>query len=200
MGIDYLDSFLLHRPDPLMEADDIAEAFDTLQREGKVRHFGVSNFNPEQVEMVQLWISQRLMINQLQFNVVHSGMIKEGMHVNMVDDASVMHDGGIMEYSRRKNMTIQAWSPFNYGLFEGMYINNPKFEKLNDKLAELGDKYHVSKNAIATAWILRHPAHVQVLLGTMNPEHIKDSAAGADIELTKQEWYDLFFAAGNVLP
>ncbi len=200
MGIDYLDSFLLHRPYPLMEADDIAEAFDTLQREGKVRHFGVSNFNPEQVEMVQSWISQRLMINQLQFNVVHSGMIKEGMHVNMVDDASVMHDGGIMEYSRRKNMTIQAWSPFNYGLFEGMYINNPKFEKLNDKLAELGDKYHVSKNAIATAWILRHPAHVQVLLGTMNPEHIKDSAAGADIELTKQEWYDLFFAAGNVLP
>ena len=200
MGIDYLDSFLLHRPDPLMEADDIADAFDTLQREGKVRHFGVSNFNPQQVEMVQSWVNQRLLINQLQFNVVHSGMVKEGMHVNMIDDASIMRDGGIMEYSRRKNMTIQAWSPFNYGLFAGMYINDPKFKKLNDKLEELGKKYGVSKNAIATTWILRHSAKVQVLLGTMNPEHIKDSAAGADIDLTKQEWYDLFFAAGNDLP
>lgn len=200
MGIDYLDSFLLHRPDPLMEADDIADAFDTLQREGKVRHFGVSNFNPQQVEMVQSWISQRLLINQLQFNVVHSGMIKGGMHVNMIDDASIDHDGGILEYSRRKHMTIQAWSPFNYGLFAGMYINDPKYPKLNKKLEEIGNKYGVSKNAIATAWILRHPAHVQVLLGTMNPEHIKDSASGADINLTKQEWYDLYFAAGNDLP
>ncbi|MFD1125871.1 aldo/keto reductase family oxidoreductase [Lentilactobacillus raoultii] len=200
MGIDYLDAFLLHRPDPLMEADDIADAFDTLQREGKVRHFGVSNFNPQQVEMVQSWVSQRLLINQLQFNVVHSGMIREGMHVNMIDDASLDHDGGILEYSRRKHMTIQAWSPFNYGLFAGMYINDPKYPKLNKKLEELGEKYHASKNAIATAWILRHPAHVQVLLGTMNPEHIKDSAAGADIELTKQEWYNLYFAAGNDLP
>lgn len=200
LGIDYLDSFLLHRPDPLMEADDIADAFDTLQREGKVRHFGVSNFNPQQIEMVQSWISQRLLINQLQFNVVHSGMIRSGMHVNMIDDASLDHDGGILEYSRRKHMTIQAWSPFNYGLFAGMYINDPKYQKLNDKLAELGKKYNVSKNAIATAWILRHPAHVQVLLGTMNPEHIKDSAAGADVTLTKQEWYDLYFAAGNDLP
>lgn len=171
MGIDYLDSFLLHRPDPLMEADDIADAFDTLQREGKVRHFGVSNFNPQQVEMVQSWISQRLLINQLQFNVVHSGMIKGGMHVNMIDDASIDHDGGILEYSRRKHMTIQAWSPFNYGLFAGMYINDPKYPKLNKKLEEIGNKYGVSKNAIATAWILRHPAHVQVLLGTMNPTH-----------------------------
>ncbi|GEP25041.1 aldo/keto reductase [Lentilactobacillus diolivorans] len=200
MGIDYLDSFLLHRPDPLMEEADIADAFDTLQREGKVRHFGVSNFNPQQVEMVQSWINQRLLINQLQFNVVHSGMIRGGLHVNMIDDASVDHDGGILEYARRKHMTIQAWSPFNYGLFAGMYINDPKYPELNKKLEELGTKYHASKNAIATAWILRHPAKVQVLLGTMNPEHIKDSAAGADINLTKQEWYDLYFSAGNDLP
>ncbi|WP_040472029.1 aldo/keto reductase [Lentilactobacillus kisonensis] len=200
MGVDYLDSFLLHRPDPLMEGDEIADAFDTLQREGKVRHFGVSNFDPEQVELVQSWVSQRLLINQLQFNVVHSGMIKAGLHVNKAGDDSNDHNDQIIEYSRRKHMTIQAWSPFNYGLFDGMYINDPKFGKLNDKLAELAKKYGVSKNAIAVAWILRHPAHVQVLLGTMNPDHIKDSAAGADVELTKQEWYDLYFAAGNDLP
>ncbi|GAY72170.1 aldo/keto reductase [Lentilactobacillus kosonis] len=200
LGIDYLDSFLLHRPDPLMEEADVAGAFDTLQREGKVRHFGVSNFNPQQVELVQSWVSQRLTINQLQFNVVHSGMVTSGMHTNMIDDGSIDHDGGILEYSRRKHMTIQAWSPFNYGLFDGMYINDPKYPELNDKLQELAEKYGVSKNAIATAWIVRHPAHIQVLLGTMNPEHITDSAKGADIELTNQEWYDLYFAAGNYLP
>jgi predicted oxidoreductase len=140
------------------------------------------------------------LINQLQFNVVHSGMIESGLHVNLAASDPNDHNDGLIEYSRRKHMTIQAWSPFNYGLFAGMYINDPKYDKLNDKLAELAKKYAVSKNAIAVAWILRHPAHIQVLLGTMNPEHIKDSAAGADVGLTKQEWYDLYLAAGNDLP
>mgnify|MGYP001401227829 FL=1 len=200
MGIDYLDAFLLHRPDPLMEPDEIAAAFDELQASGKVRHFGVSNFNPEQIEMLQAATSQRLLINQLQFSIMHSGMIDEGLHVNMSDDRSVMHDGGLLEYSRRKHMTVQTWSPFQYGYFDGTFIDNDKFKELNDKLQELADKYGVSKNAIATAWILRHPANMQVLLGTMTPAHIVDSAKGADIDLTKQEWYDVYFAAGNDLP
>ncbi|MCF6160927.1 MAG: aldo/keto reductase [Furfurilactobacillus sp.] len=200
MGIDYLDAFLLHRPDPLMEPEEIAAAFDELQASGKVRHFGVSNFNPEQIEMVQAATSQRLLINQLQFSIMHSGMIDEGLHVNMTDDRSVMHDGGLLEYSRRKHMTVQTWSPFQYGFFDGTFINNDKFKELNDKLQELADKYGVSKNAIATAWILRHPANMQVLLGTMTPAHIVDSAMGADVDLTKQEWYDVYFAAGNDLP
>ncbi|HAT55722.1 MAG TPA: aldo/keto reductase, partial [Lactobacillus sp.] len=169
MGIDYLDAFLLHRPDPLMEPDEIAAAFDELQASGKVRHFGVSNFNPEQIEMLQAATSQRLLINQLQFSIMHSGMIDEGLHVNMSDDRSVMHDGGLLEYSRRKHMTVQTWSPFQYGYFDGTFIDNDKFKELNDKLQELADKYGVSKNAIATAWILRHPANMQVLLGTMTP-------------------------------
>lgn len=200
MGIDYLDAFLLHRPDPLMEPDEVAAAFDELQASGKVRHFGVSNFNPEQIEMLQAATSQRLLINQLQFSIMHSGMIDEGLHVNMTDDRSVMHDGGLLEYSRRKHMTVQTWSPFQYGFFDGTFINNDKFKELNDKLQELAEKYDVSKNAIATAWILRHPANMQVLLGTMTPAHIVDSAKGADIDLTKQEWYDVYFAAGNDLP
>ena len=200
MGIDYLDAFLLHRPDPLMEPDEVAAAFDELQASGKVRHFGVSNFNPEQIEMLQAATSQRLLINQLQFSIMHSGMIDEGLHVNMTDDRSVMHDGGLLEYSRRKHMTVQTWSPFQYGFFDGTFINNDKFKELNDKLQELAEKYDVSKNAIATAWILRHPANMQVLLGTMTPAHIVDSAKGADVDLTKQEWYDVYFAAGNDLP
>lgn len=200
LGVDYLDSFLLHRPDPLMELDEVAEAFDELQKDGKVRHFGVSNFNPQQYQLVQESVDQRLMINQLQFRIMHTGMIDFGMHTNMTDPRSINHDGGIIEFSRRMGVTIQAWSPFQYGMFAGTFINNDKFPELNQKLQELADKYKVSKNAIATAWILRHPANIQVIIGTMNPEHIADSAKGGDIDLTKQEWYDIYFAAGNDLP
>lgn len=200
MQIDYLDSFLLHRPDPLMEPSEVADTFDELQASGKVRHFGVSNFNPMQVEMLQSELNQKLMINQLQFGVMHTGPIQFGLHTNMQDDASINRDGEIIEYSRLHNMTIQAWSPYQYGLFAGTFIDNPKFPELNNKLQELADKYGVTKNAIATAWILRHPAKMQVILGSMNPKHLDESIAGTDITLTNQEWYDVYFAAGNDLP
>lgn len=200
MGIDYLDSFLIHRPDPLMDPAEIAVAFDQLQAAGKVRHFGVSNFNPQQVALLQSAVDQRLLVDQLQFSIAHTGMIDFGLHTNMMDTRSINRDGGLIEYARRKQITIQTWSPFQYGTFAGTFINNEKFTKLNEVLAKLATKYQVSKNAIAVAWILRHPAHMQVLLGTMNPQHIADSAAGSDITLTKQEWYDIYFAAGNDLP
>jgi len=200
MQIDYLDLFLLHRPDPLMEPEEVAEAFDELQAAGKVRHFGVSNFNPQQFELVQEAIDQKLLINQLQFSITHTGMIDFGLHTNMTDPRSINHDSGALEFARRMGTTIQAWSPFQYGMFEGTFIGSDKFPELNKKLQELADKYKVSKNAIATAWILRHPANIQVIIGTMNPKHIADSAEGANVNLTKQEWYDVYFAAGNDLP
>ncbi|MFB9770137.1 aldo/keto reductase [Lactiplantibacillus modestisalitolerans] len=200
MQVDYLDSFLLHRPDPLMELDDVAAAFDELQTAGKVRHFGVSNFNPMQVAMLQAALGQKLMINQLQFGVMHTGPIQFGLHTNMQDAASVNRDGEIIEYSRLHGMTIQAWSPYQYGMFAGTFIDNPKFPELNKQLQALADKYGVTKNAIATAWILRHPANMQVILGSMNPQHLKESMTGADVQLTRQEWYDTYFAAGNDLP
>ena len=200
MEIDYLDSYLLHRPDPLMEPEEIAEAFDILQASGKARHFGVSNFNPEQFQLLQSQVDQKLLMNQLQFSIMHTGMIDYGMHTNMTDTRSFDHDGGILEFSRRKGVTIQAWSPFQYGFFEGVFVDNDKFPELNELLDKLAKKYDTNKNAIATAWILRHPANMQVILGTMNPTRIKESAAGGDVTLTKQEWYDVYFAAGNDLP
>ncbi|MBD5806818.1 aldo/keto reductase [Limosilactobacillus walteri] len=200
MGIDYLDSLLIHRPDPLMEPSEVAAAFDMLQATGKVRHFGVSNFNPQQIELLQSATNQQLLIDQVQFGLKHTGMIDFGLHTNMTDEKANNHDGGLIEYTRRKHMTIQTWSPFQYGTFAGTFINNDQFPKLNQALGQLANKYGVSKNAIAVAWILRHPAHMQVLLGTMTPAHIKDSASGSDITLTNQEWYDLYLAAGNDLP
>ena len=200
MKIDYLDSLLLHRPDALMDPAEIAAAFDELQKDGKVRHFGVSNFNPMQVELLQAGLSQKLLINQLQLSVMHTGPIDFNIHTNMTDARSIDHDRGVLDYSRLHNMTVQAWSPFQYGQIEGNFIGNPMFPEVNDVLQKLADKKGVSKNAIAAAWILRHPAIGQVIIGTMTPEHIVDSAKGADISLTAQEWYDTYLAAGNDLP
>lgn len=200
MKIDYLDSLLLHRPDALMDPAEIAAAFDELQKDGKVRHFGVSNFNPMQVELLQAGLSQKLLINQLQLSVMHTGPIDFNIHTNMTDARSIDHDRGVLDYSRLHNMTVQAWSPFQYGQIEGNFIGNPKFPEVNDALQKLADKKGVSKNAIAAAWILRHPAIGQVIIGTMTPEHIVDSAKGTDISLTAQEWYDIYLAAGNDLP
>lgn len=200
MKINYLDSLLLHRPDALMDPAEIAAAFDELQKDGKVRHFGVSNFNPMQVELLQAGLSQKLLINQLQLSVMHTGPIDFNIHTNMTDARSIDHDRGVLDYSRLHNMTVQAWSPFQYGQIEGNFVGNPKFPEVNDVLQKLANKKGVSKNAIAAAWILRHPAIGQVIIGTMTPEHIVDSAKGADISLTAQEWYDIYLAAGNDLP
>ena len=197
---DHVDFVLLHRPDTLVDLDGLAEAFDELESSGKVRHFGVSNVNPTQVELLQSALKQRLEVNQLQFGLGHTGMIQQEFHVNMSDPASVDHDGGLIAYTRLKHITIQAWSPFQYGFFEGVFIDNPKFPELNEALQALADKYDVSKSAIAVAWILRHPANIQVLLGSMTPSRITQMSAGADVELTAQEWYDLYLAAGNDLP
>ncbi|MCH4057675.1 MAG: aldo/keto reductase [Lactobacillaceae bacterium] len=200
MGLDHVDFLLLHRPDALMEPDEIAEAFFELQKTGKVREFGVSNFNPMQVELLQQAVVQPLVINQLQLGLMHTGMIDFGFHTNMADNRSVNHDGGIYEYSRLNNMTIQAWSPYQYGFFSGVFINNPKFPKLNAVLQKMADKYNSNVNAVAAAWILRLPTSVQVIAGTTNAERLKQICEADQVQLTRSEWYELYLAAGNDLP
>ncbi|MBE5202365.1 aldo/keto reductase [Pectobacterium quasiaquaticum] len=197
---DYLDALLLHRPDTLFEPDEVAAAFDALETSGKVRHFGVSNQNPLQIELLKQSVRQPLIANQLQFSIMHTGMIDAGFNVNMTTPASVNHDGAILEYSRLNTMTIQAWSPFQYGFFDGVFLDNEKFPKLNATLDRLAEQHHVTNTAIATAWILRHPAAMQVIIGTMSPERIRDIAAASTLSLSREEWYEIYRAAGNVLP
>ena len=160
---DHLDALLLHRPDTLFEPEEVAAAFDQLEKDGKVKYFGVSNQKPGQIELLKKYVSQPLVANQLQFGIMHTGMIDQGIHVNMTDAGSVDHDGEILEYSRLHEMTIQAWSPYQYGFFEGVFIGNEKFPELNEKLTELADKYQTTPTGIASAWILRHPANMQVI-------------------------------------
>lgn len=200
LNTDYLDALLLHRPDTLFEPEEVAAAFDQLEKDGKVKYFGVSNQKPGQIELLKKYVSQPLVANQLQFGIMHTGMIDQGIHVNMTDGGSVDHDGEILEYSRLHDMAIQAWSPYQYGFFEGVFIDNDKFPELNEKLVALADKYKTTPTGIASAWILRHPANIQVIAGTMTPHRIEEIAQASEIVLTREEWYDVYKAAGNILP
>lgn len=197
---DYIDILLLHRPDTLMEPEEIAEAFSLLHGSGKVRYFGVSNQHPMQIELLSKYLGQRIIVNQLQFSLTNTGMIDAGLNVNMETDRSVSRDGNILEYCRLKDISIQAWSPFLFGFFDGAFIDHPKFPELNEKMDDLAQKYHVSKNAIATAWILRHPAKIQPVVGTTNAQRLKGICKASGIVLSREEWYRLYLSAGNVLP
>jgi predicted oxidoreductase len=197
---EYIDTLLLHRPDTLMEPEEVAEAFDILHSSGKVRHFGVSNQNPMQIELLSKFVNQKLIINQLQLSIMHTGMIDSGINVNMKIDPSVDRDGNILEYCRLKDITMQAWSPFQYGFFEGVFLDNDKFPELNKKINELAEAKGVPNTAIAVAWILRHPAKIQTIAGTTSSQRLRDICKASNIELTRQEWYEIYRAAGNKLP
>ena len=200
LKIDYVDTLLLHRPDTLFEPEEVAEAFNKLYNDGKVKYFGVSNQTPIQIDLLQKYLNHKLIINQLQFGIMHTGMINHSLNMNMKNDSSINRDSCILEYSRLKDMTIQAWSPFQYGFFEGVFIGNEKFKSLNDVIDKFSEKYNATPNAIATAWILRHPAKMQVIIGTMNSKRISDISKASNIILSREDWYEIYRAAGNVLP
>ena len=197
---DYLDTVLLHRPDTLMEPEEVAEAFHELEKSGKVRYFGVSNQNPMQVELLKTAVKQPLLFNQLQFGLKHTEMIDAGLNVNIPNQASHMQDGSVLEYSRINKMTIQAWSPFQHGYFDGPFVGNDKFPELNKKLEEYAEKYNLTPSGIAIAWINRHPAGMQTIIGTMTEQRILEVTNASDLVLSRNEWYDLYMAAGNILP
>lgn len=200
LDTEYLDSLLLHRPDALAEPEEVAEAFDILEHSGKVRHFGVSNHTPSQILLLEKWVDQPIEVNQLQFGLGHTGMIRSGMECNMVTDGAVHRDGEILNFCRINDITIQTWSPFQYGMFEGAFLSSEKFPVLNAKIRKLAESYGVSDTTIAAAWILRHPAGMQLIAGTMTPGRLTDLCRAADITLTRRQWYELYTAAGNILP
>ena len=198
---DYLDTLLLHRPDTLMEPEEVAQAFAELHDTGKVKYFGVSNHNSMQIELLNKYLGEnKIIINQMQFGVMHTPMIDSGINVNTMFNGAIDREGSILEYCRLKDITIQAWSPYQYGFFEGVFLDNNKFPEVNKKINEIAEKYGVTNTAIATAWILRHPAKIQTIVGSMNPDRIKDIARASKVILTREEWYSIYIAAGNMLP
>ncbi len=197
---DYLDVLLLHRPDALVEPEEVAEAFDILESSGKVRHFGVSNQKPMQIQLLKKYVKQPIVANQLQLSITNATMISNGINVNMENESAVNRDDSVLDFCRLNDITIQPWSPFQYGFFEGVFLGNDKFPELNQKVDEIASKHHVSNTTIAIAWLLRHPAHMQPVIGTMNTGRLKDCVKASDIYLTREEWYEIYRAAGNILP
>lgn len=202
LDTEYIDVLLLHRPDALVEPDEVARAFDELHASGKVRAFGVSNHTPAQIDLLRTSVTQPLIANQVQLSLTHAPMIAQGVAANMLgSEQSVVRDGGgLIEYCRINRITLQAWSPFQSGTGDGVLIDHPAYPELNAVLRRLASAYGVTALGIATAWITRHPAHMQVVLGTTTPARVEEAAAGSEIELTRPEWYELFRAAGHLLP
>ena len=200
LKIDHLDSLLLHRPDALMEAEQVAEAFDFLYKQGKVRNFGVSNQNPMMMELLKKDVKQPLAVNQLQLSAAFTPGFESGFHVNMEDSQAAMRDGSIFEYCQLHDVVIQAWSVLQFGYFKGNFVGNEKFQALNQVLDRLAIKYGVTSSTIAISWILRYPAKMQAVVGTTNPKHLREVSQAANFSLTRKEWYEIYLAAGNNLP
>lgn len=197
---DYLDVFLIHRPDALAEPEEVAAAFDELEQKGKVRHFGVSNHKPPQIELLKRFVRQPLIINQLQFSIPVSNMVTNGMEVNMDTPGAIDRDGSVLDYSRLNDVTIQAWSPFQTPNWGGCFLGDSRYEKLNQELDMLAAQYGISSTTVAAAWILRHPARMQLITGTTKEARLKEIIQACDLRLSHEEWYRLYLAAGHTLP
>lgn len=199
---DRIDILLLHRPDALVEPEEVARAFDALESSGKVRAFGVSNQTPRQIDLLRKYVRQPIVANQLQLSITHAPIVTQGVAANMLaEQQSVTLDGGgIVDYCRLNDITVQAWSPFQAGFFTGVFLGSADYPELNAVIDRLAGQYDVPAIAIATAWITRHPARMQVVLGTTNPERVAGAAQGSDVPLTRAEWYELFRAAGHLVP
>jgi predicted oxidoreductase len=202
LDTDYIDILLLHRPDALVEPEEVARAFDELESSGKVRAFGVSNHTPRQIDLLKRYVRQPIVANQLQLSITHAPIIAQGVAANMTAETQsiTLDGGGILDYCRLNDITVQAWSPFQAGFFTGVFLGSPDYPKLNAVIDRLAAAYDVPAIAIATAWITRHPANMQVVLGTTSPERVAGAARGSDVPLTRPEWYELFRAAGHIVP
>ena len=202
LKVDYLDVFLLHRPDPLMEPEEIARVFDELYASGKVRWFGVSNHTAAQIELLRAYIRQPIVANQVAFNPLHTHLLDEGIIFNQ-DNPRLSRNDGTIEYCRLHHITLQAWGALAWGQLTGRNIEHPteKIKKAAQVVNELACEKNTSPEAIVVAWILRHPAHIQAIIGTTKPERIAACCQADSIDLNREEWYRLFLAGrGEPMP
>ncbi|MCH5162273.1 MAG: aldo/keto reductase [Clostridiales bacterium] len=210
LNTDHVDILLLHRPDTLMRPEQIARAFDRLERDGKVLHFGVSNFSAMQIEYLQSQINQKILINQMQLSPTFCPMIDAGINVNTASPAAVDRDGGLLEYCRMRGITIQTYSTMqcsfideNGNLYKGAFTTEAarkKYFALNFCLEGLARKYGSTPEAVAIAWVLHHPANMQAIVGTTLDKHMEAFKDCCEVPLTDREWYEIYRSAGHTLP
>lgn len=202
---EYLDILLLHRPDPLMEPEEVAEAFETLKKSGKVRHFGVSNMSASQIQFLNAYCTEPMIVNQLNMSLKEIDWLEQGVLVNQKEGTRVNFPDGTIEYCRLNNVQIQAWGPLANGNYSGRTIDTPSQSVLATKelVEKMAREKETSTEAIVLGWLMRHPAMIQPVIGTTNPDRIikcQDAVRQAEI-MTREEWYALYTTSrGNKLP
>lgn len=196
----YLDYFLLHRPDIFIDNKEVAEAFNILYKERKVHHFGVSNFSKELIDYLEEEVKEKIEVNQLQLGLGHTLLLSDVFNYNTAFYKNNSFAGDMFFYLKKKNINLQCWSPYQYGMFEGNILNNDKFKETNLLLEQLASKYQVNKSSICLSFLLMLGENVSVVIGTTNKQHIIDSIDALKVKLTKVERYNLYRSANNLLP
>jgi predicted oxidoreductase len=192
LGAERLDVLLLHRPDPLVEPEEVGRAFSELHQSGKVRYFGVSNHTAAQIALLQKYLDQPILFNQVEFNLLHSYLISDGILADMAENtyAGVL---GTLDYCRLHEITVQAWAPVAQGrIFNLRAEADERTRQTAALIGKLAEAKGVSREAIALAWILRHPAKIQPIIGTTDPKRIAASCQADQVELNREEWWALF--------
>lgn len=199
LNTEYLDILLLHRPDPLMEPEEVAEAFDKLKTTGKVRNFGVSNMSSSQIKLLQTYCSDPIIVNQLELSLKRIDWLEQGVLVNQKSGNEVNFADGIIEHCRLNDIQIQAWAPLSYGMYSGREIENSTDSDLKtiELVQNMAREKDTSTEAIVLGWLMRHPSYIQPVIGTSNPQRIKncqDAIYQAE-NMTREEWYTLYTAS-----
>jgi len=201
LGIEQLDILLLHRPDPLMEPEEVAKAFEELKQNGKARYFGVSNFNTGQLALLQNSLDQPIVVNQIEISLLHNHVVNDGILANQTG-GQYAGSSGILDYCRLNNILVQAWSPVAQGkIFNPPLDADENVKDLANQISVYAEEKETSKEAIALAWLMKHPIGIQPIIGTTNPERITNSCKADEVTLSREEWYRLFtIARGNPVP
>ncbi|MGX1830422.1 aldo/keto reductase [Paenibacillus taichungensis] len=203
LGVEYIDFLLLHRPDPLMEPEEVAEVIHDLKESGKVRNFGVSNMSAAQMKLLQSYSNEPLIINQLEMSLAKLDWLEMGVLVNHNERINAHFPEETLEYCRLENIQIQAWGSLAQGLFSGRNLDGQS-ESIKETallVKDMADQKQTSPEAILLAWLMRHPAGIQPILGTTRPDRIQKCGEAMNLTMTREEWYSLFVSSrGRRLP
>ncbi|ATB27609.1 aldo/keto reductase [Melittangium boletus DSM 14713] len=203
LGVEFLDLLLLHRPDPLMEPEEVAASFRRLKASGKVRHFGVSNMSAGQLKLLRAFCDEPLVVNQLEMSLEKIDWLDTGVHVNQAAGARSGFPEGTLEHCRLEHIQIQAWGPLAQGLYSGRSLEGQPESVRNTAalVGRLAEAKQTTREAIVLAWLMKHPAAIQPVIGSTDPRRIAACADAERIQLTREEWFSLYVSSrGARLP
>ncbi|MMZ62368.1 Oxidoreductase YdhF [compost metagenome] len=200
LGIEYLDILLLHRPDALVDPEEVASAIQKLKTSGKVNHFGVSNMNHGQIKLLQAYSGEPFIVNQLEMSLLKIGFLETGIHVNQEAAKNNIFPDGTLEYCRLEHIQLQSWGPLARGLYSGASLEgqSESVTQTARLVQRMAKEKGTTSEAIVLAWLMTHPAGIQPVIGTINPSRIRACKDAATLRLTREEWYALYISSRGV--